>query len=617
MKSSVSLAWFLVVILWFLLLFPSTTARAQEAQDIQFLESREIAVSLPVGEASVSFEARVINSSMAPMDITLELARLSNEEFAALPLDVVEGIPQTAEAVEPGQQHTFRVAFKRSTDLKGTYTGELVAVGSNGSIARLPIKLVVVGAQEPAPVMLDAGVDPTYLEELNRQAFNFVPSPLASWGVSSVEQVQIDSSQSFDDSQSIVGQIASDYGPVGVARYDGKQIVIEDLRRAGKYSGKVDWLPAEDGGEMKLNVLVRDFPLYALLALFGGLMLANWLEYMIKVERPQRRLKKKLDDLKSTALDIQNKFVKNLPKDWPAGWGCFRIHTSSAQSRNSPGQEPQSLSLLDSEAITIQKKFREAEGDEERKKWAPDGTEISRLEGYIEKLTGTYKQAIAIHESYQILKREIPDIDKLPLGQRVSTAMTVKEVFEEKNEFTDAQDKLTEAGRFVEKFFVLYFWLKDLEGVAGGEDKQTVQNWQQTLKTAAVANIGVLDGIAEKAEELTSTIKAGYGPQSQPVSLFKKDIFGLYPQLPLLSRPYDAQDIPDEKPEETLSKLNDLEWRYRLVSGLVVLGTGFYTVYLSNPTFGSLYDYLNIFLWGTAVTTGFQIARSVFPSLTT
>jgi hypothetical protein len=277
------------------------------------------------------------------------------------------------------------------------------------------------------------------------------------------------------------------------------------------------------------------------------------------------------------------------------------------------GQEPDSL--LANEVVKIQQKFQAAEGDAERKKWAADGEEVIRLEGYLDLLREMYVIVGGICEYYNSLKVKIQNFESLPVAEHAVKAVSLDNVIKEKNELTKVKTSLVETAEFIEKFYKNYVWLEDLDNIAQGEDKERVQDLLRTMRTRAVANLEVLNVIEKKTREAAVPIEIGYAKRSQRVDVNKsmRELLSLEPKIDALEQV--AKDIPDETPDETLKRLNDLERRYFLVSALLVIGTGFYTLYLANPTFGSLYDYFNTLLWGTGVTAGFQLARSLFPSL--
>jgi hypothetical protein len=609
MKLKLGLALTILTALW--LLLAAAPGRAQEDGPgrLQFLESREVTLRLPTGQEQVLLRVNVINGSPAPLDITLELARFANEEHVDIPAEAVIGLPQTASQVEAGQLHMFDAGFKQAAGLTGNYTGELVAVGSDGSVARLPIKLEVQSIAAPAQTSPAQGADPIFLEELNRQALNWLPSPLAFFGLSSILPVQLETSRAFASPRRLVGQVAGEDGIVGLVWQEETRLAVWGLQRAGRYSGKVDLQPGVPGGEMKLNVLVRDFPLYALIALAAGLGIAYWLENKVKIERPQLRLKKKLDELNAEALSKQNSFANNPPTHWPEEWGVFQIYAAPKDW----GEPP---SLLACEARKIQQKFRDAEGDAERKKWAADGEEVFRVEGYLYALVTMYTRAGELHDYYRRLKTKIKNFDSLPVAEQARSAACADEVFKDKDEFEKAQAGLQKAEEFIEKFYRLYFWLLNLEEIAQGDDLSTVINWRENLESKTAANQAYLEVLEKKVQELATEIEVGYAKRSQPIVPGTVEFPSLKPPIEIRTLARAPRELITETPEETVKRLSDLEWRYRLVSGLVVLGTGFYTLYLANATFGSPYDYLYSLLWGTAIGAGFQIARSLFPSLT-
>ena len=55
--------------------------------------------------------------------------------------------------------------------------------------------------------------------------------------------------------------------------------------------------------------------------------------------------------------------------------------------------------------------------------------------------------------------------------------------------------------------------------------------------------------------------------------------------------------------------------RFSLIAGVLVVLSGMSLLYVGNPTFGTVGDYLALALWGAAVGEGLQLARRLWPSL--
>lgn len=597
-------------------LSPGEVEAQADAINVQFLESREINLALPPDQDQVSAQVTVIHNSPTPIDITLKLIQFSNEENISLPEEAIINLPHAVSQIEAGKEYVCQFAFKRVAGLGGLYTGELVAVGSNGSVARLALKLDVQSEASSVLVEPDDGVNPTYLTEFNRQTVNFVPSLFASSGYSGVRPIHIDIDKQYSSSPRIVGELASDRGPIALVWQDGTQLAVRDLQQAGKYIGNVDVQPGAEGGEIKLQVLVRDHPFYAIAALILGLLIAYWMERYVQVVRPRGRLKKRLDELKQKAIKQQNTLTGELPADWPPDWAKFRIYEAPKPKDGANNQLVEPPSLLASEALKIQQKFRDAESDAERKKWAVDGEEVAKIEGYLVSLQSIYNLAKGIHRQYKDLKSNIADFDTLPLGQQTRELLVRDGLINSQDALAQLLLQFERVGKFMNAFYELFFWLPLLAKDAG-EDQERVREWQKTMKSPLINNLGVVEAIDKEAKELASTLSRGMKRRGQSVDVLVRESLSITRFLDAVSRRIRHSDVISETPEETVKRLSDLELHYRLVSGLVVLGTGFYTLYLANPTFGSPYDYLNILLWGTAVSAGFQVARSLFPRLNT
>lgn len=73
--------------------------------------------------------------------------------------------------------------------------------------------------------------------------------------------------------------------------------------------------------------------------------------------------------------------------------------------------------------------------------------------------------------------------------------------------------------------------------------------------------------------------------------------------------------VQDPGLDQLLALHHRAERRFAFANGVLVSLTGLSVLYFPNPTFGSTGDYLAVFLWGSAVSEGVQLARSLFPGL--
>lgn len=89
------------------------------------------------------------------------------------------------------------------------------------------------------------------------------------------------------------------------------------------------------------------------------------------------------------------------------------------------------------------------------------------------------------------------------------------------------------------------------------------------------------------------------------------------PAVLIVQRLVRKRDRERLRGEDEVSLRQALRWRdtaYACLSGLLVILSGMSLVYAADATFGTPGDYLTILLWGTAVTEGLVLAKSLLPS---
>lgn len=110
------------------------------------------------------------------------------------------------------------------------------------------------------------------------------------WNIPSIPAVAVDSlplpsqanTQAADATQT--GYVVGAMG-VGRVQQDNGRLRVRGLARAGKYEGKVDFLPQADKGEVKVTVTVADWFPYALLSIAAGVLLGYWITRYYKQQR--------------------------------------------------------------------------------------------------------------------------------------------------------------------------------------------------------------------------------------------------------------------------------------------------------------------------------------------
>lgn len=94
-----------------------------------------------------------------------------------------------------------------------------------------------------------------------------------------------------------VGLVQSEGGGVGAVVVRSKALDIDDVSSAGKYSGQVDLLPDRQGGTVKVDLAVRDWVLYALIAVAVGVGIGWWITHYYRQNRVEWQVRVRCDEL--------------------------------------------------------------------------------------------------------------------------------------------------------------------------------------------------------------------------------------------------------------------------------------------------------------------------------
>jgi hypothetical protein len=123
---------------------------AQAADSVAFLDTRDLIRDMRPGETSLSISLDLLSATSEP--IYLELVDLTDSRGDSLPsTSLLPVAPQPINA-HGGQPFQFVIQLNRPPQ-PGTYTAELVAYSTDGSVARRVLKLV---AEEQGPIQLTA-----------------------------------------------------------------------------------------------------------------------------------------------------------------------------------------------------------------------------------------------------------------------------------------------------------------------------------------------------------------------------------------------------------------------------------------------------------------------------
>ena len=365
--------WRLIWLVAAVVLLPlSGLAAAQGDDRLTFLDETplEFDLSQPPGATQT---VEVVNGD------TKALGRLELR-VSGLP----EGVVVVEEPTRTGLQQGEVAAFTVVRQGEGTGgEGRLVAVGSNGAVARRTVVLTAPSA---------SGDD---LDEVTIRAWRMWP--FSGWF--DVDTVTVEGS---------TGIIAD--GPVGFVSTPGDiaQVVVEGdefgatgLGQVGEYTGKADLRPGADGGDLELKVLAKDIWLWPLAVLCFGLGVVGLINEYTRRDRPADVLRIRLARLLRDAADDEAASLARLRRAVP------KLNPVVPRIRGQ-GSE---LLLLDTEVAKALGDFSNAVDDSERDRFAAEGTRWRQLEGYLSDYRTLLERLVDIGE-------ELSRIRTRPVGHR-------------------------------------------------------------------------------------------------------------------------------------------------------------------------------------------------------
>ena len=293
MKTRKSLLVLIIGVLLVSLLWAAVPAKAFEPPPaIQFADESAVEVKWP---EAIRFE--VLNNTTEALQLSLQFSEFETEggKKTLNPEDILENFdPQRLFTLPPAGILPFEVPIDSGKALEaGAYTGTLiVSEATNDIVIRKTVELTVPNPAEKAAALLTPGVRALTVTVYRFFPFVFIRQDLSCSRSCYLPIEKITGEYSGNQQ---VGYISSDTGGVIRVSVDGysadkgarlKFDFPDDLSRVGKYSGTLDFLPADEkAGDVTLTVNVTDFILWPILVLLAGIALAVWGQHYTGVHR--------------------------------------------------------------------------------------------------------------------------------------------------------------------------------------------------------------------------------------------------------------------------------------------------------------------------------------------
>ena len=638
-----------------------------------------VVVLLPFsGLAAAQGDERLAFLDEAPLAFDLSQPRgatqtveVVNGDTKALPrLELrVSGLPEGVVVVEEpkrtglrqGEVATFTVV--RQGEGSGG-EGRLVAVGSNGAVAR---RTVVLAAPR------SAGDD---LDEVTIRAWRMWP--FSGWF--DVDTVTVEGSTG----------IPAD-GPVGFVSTpaDVAQVVIEGgefgatgLGQVGEYTGKADLRPGADGGDLALKVLAKDIWLWPLAVLCFGLGVVGLINEYTRRDRPADVLRIRLARLLRYAADDEAASLARLRQAVP------KLNPVVPRIRGQ-GNE---LLLLDTEVAKALDDFSDTVDDLERDRFAAEGTRWKQLESYLSDYRTLLDRLVDIgKELSKVRIRPVGhwELSEAPLLEPILRLLRppgrLADADDLRQRLADAEAALPRLKLIVKiQDNLLHVWdhkpslrsraeshLDNLWSAVGDLTTEEANAKSLYEEAAAQATLPmqpqsppaapgeIVVGAEPRAEIRDRGARSGTGhrivfavglvlgvallyyfleantlgfeatrptfewPELHP-SAAQLNVAGtvvlavigflLARKVRRLVRRREEKRLLGED-EGTLKRaLDRRDALFAVLSAFLVILSGMSLVYATDPTFGTPGDYLTILLWGTALTEGLTLARSLLPT---
>ena len=586
-----------------------------DAQDvIAFLPKDGVTLHLSSHETSASTSVSVLNTSQADVALTIQLGVFVDDGGAPLPSQADLAAP-TRVTVPARGTVDLPLRLQRAPGLARTYHGEVLAFDETGVLYRLPVEIVVDPSIDLGSV---PGLDPASSEALTVRSL----APLSNWDPlgSALPSPALSVSGTYSQTVGRVGTLAGPEGHFLPVNQIGTVLTIASPPVPGTYTGKIDLDPQSALGQVTVTLQARAGWWWALGLLIVGLALAQGLEHIFTITRPRLRLEIWQHRLYERAAQLQQEAASQAAKDAPFHQQVLTIY------------DPQThTGLLKTAASDVLANFDRSETTEERKRWSPNGSDAERVAGYVDTLRTLHQTALAIAERLQSLKAldQAPgpvagqtDVERTPLFQQASAALTPG-ILVSLTALTARQAELQRAGTFTQAFFDLSLEIRRLIHQTQGTDgEHFATRYLKELYSSAVTDASVLSILSEDVRRLALQSASGllfvpYAKREAPDST-RLSWTGPTPLrfdlAALLRGSFRAEPMSPPSSSQLEGRLRRLDRVYRVVSSAVVLASGLATLYFPNPTFGSAADVLGVILWGTTVSSGFQLARQLWPT---
>jgi hypothetical protein len=478
-------------------------------------------------------------------------------------------LPASLVAIEPAQQTAMAnstASFKLSATSDEAGEGVLVAVGDDGTLARIPL---IVGLPLPPSVRF-TGIDRV---------------PLLSGG-DRVEPVTLHGLASSKELRTL-GYVTDPRSTPAAVQRVGDELLVAGLLRSGVYRGTVDLTPGVGGGERPVMLTVRDWFPYPLAVLALVVVL------IIALDRDGRRmgarylLERHLDRLVARARQLQQeerKLVQEVVSDQDRNG-----HRIARYRRRDPAL------LLDVERdLVIESLYANDRSWDDRLGDARDSVAI--ICGHVEQFSGIKHDVKAMHESFKVLRERYGEqLRESPIVTQAMAILQDADV-ETREGLAGLAANVAEARGDLQRLLAASRLVDEAITAARMRPEHSELLKEAALVAEALPKVaaGKLPGLDEKIASLRTALD-------------------LSPATPAPSRERRPSDkVPAGAPHPDPLRGSG-RWLTLTVGAALAVTSGMALLYGPNPTFGSALDYVGVVIWGIATAGGLLIARRFLP----
>jgi hypothetical protein len=574
-------------------LLAASPAQAAEPEVLTFLNDQALSLTVTAGATEATFSVDVVNGDTARRTITIRLVDTTlNGTAAAIP---GAADPLGSIGVDPGDTDRFDVTLRSDTPYNGKYAGRLVATDGAGHIARRDFLMSAAApvAESPAPGVLAAPLPAELLLTATRRC----PTPLNSVCLRADEVFGIPGMPVAPDLAGVMGSVPLS-GPDSVAQLSVKDghLTVIGIAAAAEYKGKITIGTGDTKQETAVRLVVTDLVLYPLLLLLAGLWSATRIEDFFKYRRPLADLRIALEADKRRAREEQDRLTKWLTDAPQPAWPvdartAVRIYDATVPS------------LLGDEADRALREFKKSESADERdKRWGLIGSERTRLAKLVDRLEILGRLAPVLSDEYQQLTTRIGrDVAARTPAVRAAVQAWSGEVLPPHADFEAREKTMTSSVGFVERLLNALILVDQIAQLA--VDKNAAQTLRDSIADVREQLLGPSTTSVEVVSERETSVRKLETDVLAAATSGRVDTSGYVSPVPALSHVEPlAEELQDLALDRRLSvQLANQEFRYNIAAAIFVVLSGLAALYFTKASFGTIGDYLGVFLWGIGV----------------